>query len=298
MFSLHSILATADIANMLPKIFVGFAIAMLAVAFAMGFWKGFRKVSWGGLTWFTAGAVFILISRLIPQDGDVTRNFIAALLISLLCIGGVLAAYGVLAYFVRPKARWVKDNVNGDTSLAEYGLEFEPEYLDFDGEYDDWRPYGKRLHRTGFNPPNYVERLLGALACIINVMVILWSIAAFVVLGINATELANGEMGAMLAGDNMQMFIDWAKLTLMEGLTIGIVIVIAKKGYETGLMNSLRSLIMLVCEVGATLLCFYLPFYNALKRAVIYPSAFKWSYQGCAATSKYRLFFHNCSVYP
>ena len=100
MFSLHSVLAIADVMKLLPKIFVGFVIVMLAVAFTVGFLKGFRKVSWGGLTWFTAGAVFLLISRLIPTDGGVTKNFIIALLISLLCIGAVLAGYGALAYFL------------------------------------------------------------------------------------------------------------------------------------------------------------------------------------------------------
>jgi len=260
MFSLHSILAIQDLVNMLPKIFVGFALVMIVVAFAIGFWKGFRKVSWGGLTWFTAAGIFLLISRLIPQNGDVTKNFITALLISLVCIGGILAAYGALAYFVRPKVRWVKDNVNGDTSLAEYGLEFEPEYLDFDGEYDDWRPYGKRLHRTGFNPPNYFERILGGFTCVINVMTVIWAVAAFVVLAINATNMSNMNIGLVLQNNAVQRFVKLAKLTLMEGLTIGLVVLIAKKGYSAGLMNSVRGLIMVVCSVGATVICFYLPF--------------------------------------
>ena len=260
MFSLHSVLAIADVMKLLPKIFVGFVIVMLAVAFTVGFLKGFRKVSWGGLTWFTAGAVFLLISRLIPTDGGVTKNFIIALLISLLCIGAVLAGYGALAYFLRPKMRWVKDNVNGDTSLAEYGLEFEPEYLDYDGEYDDWRPYGKRLHRTGFNPPNYYGRVIGAFTCVINTMMIIWTAAAFIVLGINATNLANHSVGAMLESSAMQAFVKFAKLALMESLTIGIVILIAKKGYHTGLMNSIRTLIILAGGIGSFVLCFYLPF--------------------------------------
>ena len=259
MISLHSILAAGDIAKKLPTVYLILAGILVGIAFTIGFIKGFRKVGWNGLTWATAGLVFVIVSRLISPDGSVTKRFVFAMLIALACIAGVLALYGLLAYYLRPKIRWVKDNVNGDTSLAEYGLEFEPEYLDYDGE-DDWQPYGKRIHRTGFTPPNFAFRLLGGLACAINVGIILWTIASAVLLAINSTSLIHKNMGLILQVDSAKKFLEYAQIAFFEFMSIGIVILVAKKGYTNGWLNTIRMLIISVGSLGVVIGCIYLPF--------------------------------------
>ena len=259
MISLHSILAVGDTVKQLPKFYLIAAAILIGIAFTIGFLKGFRKVGWNGLTWATAGAVFLLVSRAISPEGSVTKRFIFAMLIALACIAGVLALYGVLAHYLRPRIRWVKDDVNGDTSLAEYGLEFEPEYLDYDGE-DDWQPYGKRIHRTGFTPPNFAFRLLGGLTCAINVGIILWVIAAAALVVINSTSLANKNLGLVLQGDMVQKFLDFAQTAFFEVVTIGVVILVAKKGYVNGWLNTIRMLIVSVGSIGVVIGCMYLPF--------------------------------------
>ncbi len=259
MISLHSILAIADTMKKLPTIVAIASGALMALAFIIGFLKGFRKVGWNGLIWATAGAVFLLISRSINPTGSVTRKFVYAMLIALACIAGALALYGVLAYYLRPKVRWVKDNVNGDTTLAEYGLEFEPEYLDYDGENES-NPYGKRIQRTGFTPPCFAFRLLGGITCAINVGVILWALASFVLLCINATSLSQENVGLVLQEKNVQKFLEFAQLAFLEMMCVGVVILVAKKGYTNGLINSLRVIIITFGTLGLIGLCFYLPF--------------------------------------
>ena len=167
MFSLHSIMAS-DLASKLPTIIGIAAGALLVVAFIVGFAKGFRKVGWDGLIWATAAGLFTYVGLLIEPTGGPARKFGIILAFAVGYIVAALIVYGLLAHFLRPRMRWVKDNVNGDTSLAEYGLEFEPEYLDYDGE-DDPRPYGKRLHKTGYNPPKFMGRLLGGVSCVATV---------------------------------------------------------------------------------------------------------------------------------
>lgn len=259
MLSLHSILAAAEIVEKMPMLIGGAAGVLLVVAFIVGFLKGFRKVGWSGLVWVTAGGAFLLIARTIDINGNTTEKFVKALLIALGCIAATLVLYGVLARFLRPRARWVKDNVNGDTSLAEYGLEFEPEYLAYDGE-DDPRPYGKRLYKTGFNPPNFAGRLLGGIACVLNVAVIIWAVVSVLLLGINATSLSKMNIGLVLKNAAVAKLLEFAQFALLDGLSIGLVILVAKKGYETGLMNSLRAIIVSLGSVAAVAGCFYLPF--------------------------------------
>lgn len=258
MISLHSMLA-GGIASQLPLIYAVFGGIVLAVAFLVGFVKGFRKVSWGGLTWLTAGGVFLLASRAISMEGSVTRKFVYAFLIALLVIASVLALYGILAFFLRPKIRWVKDDVNGDTSLAEYGLEFEPEYLDYDGE-NDLQPYGKRIYKTGFNPPSFVGRLLGGISCVVNAAMILWTIASVALLCITTTSLATAPIGVVMGSTAVAKLAEFASNTLLDMLTIGIVILVAKKGYTNGLLNSLRVILITAGSLGGIVGCFYLAF--------------------------------------
>lgn len=259
MISLHSILAAGDMMQKLPKIFLIVAICLLGIAFAIGFLKGFRKVSWNGLVWAVAGCAFIFASRTIDSSGTVTKKFVFAMLLALGCIAGVLVLYGLLSYYLRPKIRWVKDNVNGDTSLAAYGLEFEPEYVNYDGE-DDWQPYGKRIKKTGFTPPCFAFRLLGGLACAINVGVILWAVASVFLLGINATSLAEKNVGLILKVKYINTLLTLAQKTVLDVLCIGLIITIAKKGYHAGLVNSLRAILVSLGTLALIALCFYLPF--------------------------------------
>lgn len=256
MISLHSMLFTAE---ELPK-FVGMGAAvLLAVAFIVGFIKGFRKVGWGGLIWLTTGALFLWLGVRVDASGSVTRRFTITMLFVLLYVAAALAAYGILAYFLRPKTRWVKDKVNGNTSLAEYGLEFEPEYLDYDGEHDA-KPYGKRIHKTGHRPPKLLGRLLGGAACVLNVGMILWAIISFLLLCINGSELSNMKIGLVLNNEVVAKLLDFAKRACFDWLCIGIILAIAKKGFEKGFMSSLRELIVTFGTMALVVGCFYLPF--------------------------------------
>lgn len=258
MISLHSILAT-DLVTKLPKIVAIAAGVLLALAFIIGFVKGFRKVSWDGLIWATAAGLFSFVGFLIEPTGGPSKKFGIILGFAAGYIVAALAAYGIMAHFLRPRIRWVKDNVNGDTSLAEYGLEFEPEYVDYDGENDP-RPYGKRLHKTGCNPPKLLGRLLGGVACVVTVGMLIWSIVSVLILIINASELSNMVIGGVLKVNIVAKLLKFAQKVLLDWLCIGLIFVVAKNGFNKGLLNSLRNIIVSLGTVALIGVCFYLPF--------------------------------------
>lgn len=258
MISLHSVLA-GGIIDVLPTIFVIVAITLLVLAFTMGFVKGFRKVGWDGLMWLAASLLFLLLNSLLPEGAILSAAFTASIIMAVLSVAAALVGFGVLASFIRPKVRWVKDNVNGDTSLAEYGLEFEPEYLDYDGE-NDVMPYGKMIYKTGFNPPNVVGRLLGGVACMVTVAMILWAVAGVAMLAVDATSLKTMGYEIILKGKFAEFLLMTAKKYLLDCLAIGITLFIAKRGYYTGFMSSLRTLILTIGGTAGIGFAFYLPF--------------------------------------
>lgn len=258
MISLHSIMASS-LASKLPTIIGIAAGVLLVVAFIVGFAKGFRKVGWDGLIWATAAGLFTFVGLLIEPTGGPARKFGIILAFAVGYVVAALIVYGILAHFLRPRMRWVKDNVNGDTSLAEYGLEFEPEYLDYDGE-DDPKPYGKRLHKTGYNPPKFMGRLLGGVSCAVTVGMVIWAIVSIFLLGINATSLSKMMIGTVLQNEVVAKLLEFAQKVLLDWLAIGLIFLIAKKGFKKGLLNSLREIIVSLGSVALVGLCFYLPF--------------------------------------
>ena len=257
MIPLHSIMAMEGLAKALPPILKTLGVVVLLLSFSVGFVKGFRRVSWGGLTWATAGVLFIAISKAIPEESKV--NWLVILLLAMAVIAATCFLYGALGHYLRPKMRWVKDDVNGDTSLAEFGLEFEPEYVDYDGEHE-YAPYGKRLHKTGFGPPCFFSRMVGGLTCVVNAAMIMWIAYSLFLLIIGATEMVYGPFGAMIQGEIPSLLYLLAKQTTFELIAIGLIMLVAVKGYKNGMVASIRALLLSFGGVVAFIISFYLPF--------------------------------------
>lgn len=257
----HSFLANAnDIIATLSKLRQVLFLAALAIAFVMGFFKGFRRVSWSGLIWFTASVAFIAVSKiasLAPSTGVTAA--ITALAIAVACVLVVMALYACLAGLVRPKIRWVKDDVNGDTSLAEYGLEFEPEYADYDGE-DDWKPYGKRLQKTGFLPPSFFARLMGGITGMINAAMAVLSITGFLIFVLEIAGIHSETLNSILTHESMKSLIDFTNSYILDVIVVGAVFLLAKRGMSKGFAQSCTSAGLWVGGIALCGVCIWLPF--------------------------------------
>ncbi len=259
MIPLHSILATQNMAQYLGLFGACLYAVILLIAFSMGFVKGFRRVRWGGLIWFSVSILFIVFGY-IPALREMVSGWgtIGVVGVALVCVLAMLALYGVLAHFLRPRMRWVKD-VRSDTSLAEYGLEFEPEYLDYDGE-NDYAPYGKILHKTGYGTPSFFGRLMGGLTCMINSTMVFLSLVSFALVIVGTTKLSEGYLGSVLTAPFIKMFFQDSMHYAMDVLALGLIIIMARKGYDKGFLSSLRSLIVVGGGVVAVVFCMYIPF--------------------------------------
>lgn len=252
----YSFLANVnDIIPTLSKLCVVLFVALLGLAFVMGFFKGFRRVSWSGLIWLTASIVFIVISNLAsltPALG--VWEVVKTLAIATACVLIIMAGYACLAGLVRPKIRWVKDDVNGDTSLAEYGLEFEPEYLDYDGE-DDWKPYGKRLLKTGFLPPSFFAQFLGGVTAMINAAMVALAGVALIIFGLQVVGVKD-----VLANESLQPLVSFTNKYMLDVLLIGGIFLFAKWGMGKGFAESCASTGLWIVGLGLCGVCLWLPF--------------------------------------
>ena len=256
----YSVLAGSGIIATLLKLRQVIFLLGLAVAFVIGFVKGFRRVSWLGLIWLTASLAFFAAKRIFSiEAGSGVMPMAKKLGLVMACVLAVMCGYAFLASLVRPKIRWVKDDVSGDTSLAEYGLEFEPEYIDYDNE-DDWKPYGKRLQKTGFQPPSFFTRLVGGLTSTINAGMLMMAAMCLVVFSLEISGMDSDKLTDLLNNESLQSLINFTNSTMIDVIIIGVIFLLAKIGMGKSFMKSCDTIgfrfgSLLVC-VG----CLALPF--------------------------------------
>lgn len=264
---------TAQQNDLMPLILGACAIALL-IAFCIGFAKGFRRVSWGGLVWIAACATFFAVTaeygsylmqainiKMTTAEQEVYNlSSIVLFILAFLCILAVLIVYGILSLLFRGKKRKIK-KVKDKRHRDAFG-----DYYDDDDDYDfeEDERYEKVIERE--KGTSLISRFLGGITALVNVLTIVFVILMVAVLLINSTTLRESfaSLYEMPIGANgellMPTLVDIAGRYGMDMLIIGLMILIACKGRKKGLLESLRTLFMKVGNVVVILLALYLPF--------------------------------------
>ena len=258
MISLHSLLVMEGLLGEgTPKIVLIAIAVLLGLAFLVGAVKGFRKVSWTGLTWLAGVALFALVGMFMPKMEGIL-GIIVYLILAIACGLVTMVLFSILLRNVRPRVRWVKDDLDGDTSLAQFGLEFEPEYLEYDGEHN-YAPYGMRIQRTGFETPGVFARILGGVISMVNMAMLLAPILGIFLMIVKTSSLS-ATMGDFLTHPIFSVILPYMEKYVFDGLAIGAFMVMAKIGYRRGVIQSLFSIILSVAGIVVVGVSFYLPF--------------------------------------
>lgn len=262
--------------DMTPLI-VGALGLVLLIAFCIGFAKGVRKVSWGGLVWIGACLLFGFVCReygeglinsinITMTDAQGVVYDLSALIffvIAVVCVFAVLAVYGIFSLIFRGKLHRKAKKVSSKPAQKDaYGFEYEDEEEDLDWEDE---AYEETVAKETANP-SILSRFLGGIFCILNVVTVVAAVLLIAVLLIDSTalkeslamlyEIPVGTEGEML----MPMLAMIAKRHGIDLLMIGIMIGMAGKGRKKGLMEALRTLFMKVGNIVVVVLCLYLPF--------------------------------------
>lgn len=222
MISLQSLLA--GMMDQLLPIAIVVVAALVAIAFFVGFTKGMRRISWKGITWVFASALFYVLVKVVKLElGIVVMDINLDNLVF-----GVAAAvvgmlfYGVVSRVFRPKMKW-KRLKNFELRNARNTLEYEADYSEYDSMVT--RDYVAINHGV---KPGFIGRILGGLFSIVNMVV--------VILGIGLIAVTFLGMMGQMSGDMFAIGTDCA--------LIGLIIVLGcagvDKGYSLGFFGAIR----------------------------------------------------------
>ena len=269
MIPLQSVLALEGFMIRLPMIVAIACAVILVIAFIVGMVQGFRKISWGGFFWAIVAVGFVFANKYLRDVNPVNKlfegkfnaeltQFFSTLSIAVACVLIGLILYGILAAILRPRKKWVKKE---NTVYDDYGFEYETDD-EIDGDDD------KELIKIGYGKPCFFTRLMGGIVAVINMATVLAVVLGFATLIISATRLYNTSIGIAFSVPATQSLLKYALIYLLDAVTIGIIFAIAFSGYEQGLFNGVRSLIVYVGGTACVVACLILPF---MKMAADWP---------------------------
>lgn len=258
-----------DPMRQLPIYIGAFAAVVLLIAFFIGFYKGFRKVRWGGFVWVAASAGFFLLEYFLGAGnplkplmatfiaGEKTVAFLSSLGLMLACVIAALFLQGLCSWLFRPRAKIVNRKSN---RLEKYdsAIDYDEEEMDYE-DYENNR-LNKMIVRKGYGKPSFFGRIFGALICLVNVAAVLVVVIATALLIICATPLKDAAFASMFKNGYMPFIQEYTFKYAFDFLIIGLVLNMAQKGFKNGFMESIRALIIGVGRLAGIGLAFYLPF--------------------------------------
>lgn len=224
MISLHSMLAAANGSestggNILIPVAIIAAVALVVIAFFVGFKKGIRRIGWKGFTWVLSGGLFLVLKKVLAKDGDAIMTIVTAVICAV--VGMIL--YNVCSWVFRPKMKWSRLK-NFERRNKADDLEYEADY----SEYDSMVARDYVAINQGMKP-GFLERVLGGVGCIFNLFVVIVAIALAALTFIN---MSNIDLGLADMNKYFGMGTDF--------VIIGFMIVLGCVGFERGFFCGLR----------------------------------------------------------
>ena len=271
MLPIHSILASGNpLLDFLPYILIGISAFALIVGFIHGFRKGFRVVSWNGLVWIIAAAAFFILVNVFGENNPLSKPFAGlgtqtAVFFGNLLLAGLCTLFALVAYatcktlFPQRMVRVLSDEER--QLYAMYGIELD----DLSADFDDYKQYAPNI-QPEYRPavPKGMERIIGGLFSMLNVLAFVIAILSVILLAIDCTPL-KGVASSLYQVKLGELVVMDACMGLiarfgMDFLFFGIVIGVSFKGKAKGLLESFRCVLVRWVGIAAIAFAAYLPF--------------------------------------
>lgn len=263
MGSLYGLLVSQEIIKKIPMALVVWYSLILILAFSIGFIKGFRRVAWGGFYWVFASVSFFIVHKALAaknpiasilkgkNEGAVAFAWTAILLVG--CIAVSLIMYGCLSVILRPKEVEIAEEEGEE--VDEYGFVYEDETED-----DEDLKKAPTLYIKHGGKPSWFARLAGGFLVTVNVAVVLAVVTSLFLLVVGQTSVRDGSWGILFNSALIKKVEALALSYAFDFFTIGIIILIAYKGYDVGFVGSMHAIAIVLGLLFIDELAFVLPF--------------------------------------
>lgn len=263
MISLHSLMAIN-----VGTIALIAGAAILVLAFIIGAVKGIRRVNKSGILWLTAGVGFTFVYKLLGKNNILKGLFTGKLATFadlawafLLVVGCIVAALllGLVVSIIfrripKDKAPVKRKRSKGDelsyeeaSTLAETGKRPRRKVKYEEDDEDDEK-------KTGF-----FARLFGGFACLLNILAYVGFIAVFALVLVKNSKLG-GYIDPMLSNATVNKLFTLASTYIFDIVTVGIVMLVARKGFDVGFVRTTRNVVRRLGMVLVVIVAFVLPF--------------------------------------
>ena len=274
MAHLNSLLIMQPTKSWMEYLPLGVAIAcglLLLAAFLIGYFKGFRRVSWFGLVWGGIGGSYFLLEKLLGEknpvrsllsrmslDGSAVR-FLSSFALLAGCILVVFIAFGICSIVFRPSIK--RKFKEGSYLDREDGIEYD----DYAEDYEDYNETQVVYIRKGYRKPSIFARIIGGFICAINVATILFAFGGVAFLGINSVPLLKSKFDIIYTNPKIIKLFPYLLHYVFDFVFIGIITLTIYKGYKKGTAEGARKLIINLSRLIAITLSFGLPFFQSTK---------------------------------
>ena len=224
MISLHSMLAAASGSestggNLLVAVAIIAAVALVVIAFFVGFKKGIRRIGWKGFTWVLSGGLFLVLKKVLASNGDAIMTVVAAVASAVVA----MVLYNACTLFFRPKMKWSRLK-NFERRNKSHDLEYEADYSEYDSMLS-----AKYVAINKGMKPGFLERVLGGFGCIFNLFFVIVAVALAALTFVNMSQIDLG------LGDMNKYFGIGTDFAI-----VGFMIVLGCVGFERGFFCGLR----------------------------------------------------------
>ena len=239
---------------------------ILLIAFFVGFKRGFRQVGWKGVLCLTSFELFLLLDGALKEKGLILKgmsNFgisgeaMTSLIVACVCCLLFMSVYALCWVTFRPKYKWVTTN----PTYSENEFEYEDDSLEYEtGERQ------RRIIWKNAGTPTVFGRYIGAIVCALNIFSIMLFVACSLLLLLGNTSLMQNEtVFAFLHQGFISQLYEYASVNGMDYIFICILLTIAHKGYENGLVASLFNFFTSMGTLLVAGVAFYLPFLPTVR---------------------------------
>ncbi len=235
------------------------ASVILVAAFVIGLVRGFIKSG----SWATEYLFAVIFSVLIFTFADLSgmNEWIASALKV-----GVTAAILLLFAFLSSRAKaFLKKCVASAQKRSyyeQYGDREENTLQILDaietGDAKEYRRLTKRKFKEKRGVAGVLDRIFGGITQVIKAAVILWLVAAFVLVVLDFTQIPSivGYLDGVYSSGVWEFFSQ----IVMDVFVIGIMFVALRRGYRSGVFSALWSLFVIALIAGAAVLSYWLCF--------------------------------------